>query len=61
MIHGCGVAMCAVDKCVPGLTPGGASPAPTRNEERYGTDENGQGYEKQDQEAAAAQSSAHQR
>jgi hypothetical protein len=24
MIHGCGVAMSAVDKCVQGLTPGGA-------------------------------------
>jgi hypothetical protein len=39
MIHGCEAAMCAVEECVPGLTPGGAlrglgsaaTPAPTRN------------------------------
>ena len=31
MVHGCAVAMCAVDKCVPGLRPGGVNPAPTGN------------------------------
>jgi Zinc carboxypeptidase len=38
MIHGCAVVMCAVDKCVPGLTPGGTprgsgqvNPAPTQD------------------------------